>query len=301
MTEPAEQESRVQLGSHERPPGLALHPLLRAPLFLLVGLLLLILVNSLAAGAAPGMPAATRSPLWYALAVTGLLGESWVFLRVFEGRSYRALGVWFFPGWGRELAIGAAIGAALLGIVGATLAAAHAVVFRGLAGGALPGVLRLGGWMFLAAAFEEILFRGYLFQQLLSRAGPIPAVTLFSGLFALAHLGNPSATPLSTLNTFLSGVLLSVAYWKTRALWLPIGLHWSWNFCMGPLLSLPVSGIELSPTLLRVERAGAQWLTGGAYGPEGGAAVAMVCLAATLWLARTRRVSPSLAAAEAVK
>jgi membrane protease YdiL (CAAX protease family) len=291
----------------ERPapsvPGVLIHPVLRVLLFIAVGFLLLLVVNSVAPGAAPGMPRETRSPLWYVLATSGLLLESWLFLRAFHGRSYRALGIWFYPGWGRELAAGAAIGAGLLIAVVAALAATRAVIYRGPAGDAhaLPGLLLLGGWMLLAAAFEEILFRGYVFQRLVDGAGPVAAVAIFSMLFAAAHLGNPSMTALSTANTFLSGVLLSVAYLKTRALWLPIGLHWAWNFTMGPLFSLPVSGLSLQPTLLRFDSTGAKWLSGGAYGPEGGVALSVACVVATLWLVRTRRVSPSPAMAEALE
>jgi membrane protease YdiL (CAAX protease family) len=291
----------------ERPapsaPGVLIHPVLRVLLFIAVGFLLLLVVNSVAPGAAPGMPRETRSPLWYVLATSGLLLESWLFLRAFHGRSYRALGIWFYPGWGRELAAGAAIGAGLLIAVVAALAATRAVIYRGPAGDAhaLPGLLLLGGWMLLAAAFEEILFRGYLFQRLVDGAGPVAAVAIFSMLFAAAHLGNPSMTALSTANTFLSGVLLSVAYLKTRALWLPIGLHWAWNFTMGPLFSLPVSGLSLQPTLLHFDSTGAKWLSGGAYGPEGGVALSVACVVATLWLVRTRRVSPSPAMAEALE
>ncbi len=291
----------------ERPalsaPGVVIHPVLRGLLFVVVGFFLLLLVNSAAPGAAPGMPREARSLLWYVLATSGLLLESWLFLRIFHGRSYRALGLWFYPDWGREMAAGVAIGAGLLVTVVTALGATRAAIFRGPTGDAhaLPGLLFLGGWMLLAAAFEEVLFRGYLFQRLLDGAGSVVAAAVFSALFAAAHLGNPSTTVLSTANTFLAGLLLSVAYLKTRALWMPIGLHWAWNFTMGPIFSLPVSGLSLQPTLLRVDLVGAKWLTGGAYGPEGGVALTAACLAATLWLGRTRRVSPSRAMEEVLK
>jgi len=273
-------------------------------LFLLLGFLILVLVNTVAPGEPPGLPRGTGSILWCALAVLGLLAESWLFLRAFHGRSYRALGLWFYRGWGRELAMGVAVGATLQVAVVGVLVATRAVAFHGLAGGgtsALASILGLGGWMALAAAFEEILFRGYLFQRMLSGRGTILAVAFFSALFAGAHLWNPEAAALSTVNTFLSGVLLATAYVKTRGLWLPIGLHWAWNFMMGPVLSLPVSGLDMSPALLRVELAGPRWLTGGGYGPEGGAVLSVACCIAILWLARTPRVSASPAMEEVLR
>ena len=280
------------------------HPLFRVLLFLLVGFFLLVLVNTVVPERPPGLPEGMWPPLWYALAMPLLVLESWVFLRAFHRKSYRALGLWFYPEWARELASGVAIGAGLLFMVVSALVVARAVSYHGVAASGTPallGILRMGGWMALAAAFEEVVFRGYLLQRMVHGAGPIPAVAVFSALFAVAHLANPSPTALSTVNTFLSGVLLCVAYLRTRALWLPIGLHWGWNFFMGPVLSLPVSGLELRPALLRFEAAGPRWMTGGAYGPEGGVVLTVACAAGIFWLARTRRVSASAAMQEALK
>ena len=308
MTEPANRETEPGRAPTGGPPlsapHISLHPFFRVLLFLALGFCLLVLVNAVAPGAQPGQPRGTRSLLWYAVALPAALLESWLFLHAFHGKSYRALGLWFYRGWGRELATGAAIGAGLLAIVAGGLAATRGASYHGVAGGdkhALAGILATGGWLALAAAFEEIVFRGYLFQRMVNGAGPIRATAVFSAAFAVAHLLNPFAATLSTVNTFLSGVLLSVAYLKTRALWLPIGLHWAWNFCQGPIFSLPVSGLRFTPTLLRVELTGSPWLTGGAYGPEGGVVLTVATLAATFWLARTRGVSASPAAEEALK
>jgi len=119
-------------------------------------------------------------------------------------------------------------------------------------------------------------------------------------LFGFAHLGNPSATPLSTANTVLAGVLLAAAYLKTRALWLPIGLHWAWNFLMGPVLGLPVSGYRLGG-LPGARVSGPEWLTGGTYGPEGSVVLTVVCAVATVWLWRSRSVAPSTAMQQALQ
>jgi hypothetical protein len=62
---------------------------------------------------------------------------------------------------------------------------------------------------------------------------------------------------------------------------------------MGSLLGLPVSGIEaLSPApLLRAADLGPEWLTGGAYGVEGGAACTLAILVSTIFIWRTRALS----------
>ncbi len=240
----------------------------------------------------------------YVLLDAAVLVESWLFLRMFDRRSFRTVGLWFYSGWWKELGRGVGIGSALIGLVVAILLAAGAARYSGLSGAfgeLLPGLGAWAGILFLVAAFEELAFRGYGFQRLVEGLGPLAAVLVFSGLFGGVHLSNPGATALSTASTVLSGVLLSVAYLKTRALWLPIGLHWAWNFFMGPILSLPVSGIEFGPTLLRGRLRGAAWLTGGAYGPEGGVLSIMVILAAIVLLARTRRVATSPAMEEVLK
>jgi hypothetical protein len=59
---------------------------------------------------------------------------------------------------------------------------------------------------------------------------------------------------------------------RTRQLWLSIGLHFSWNFFLGPIFGFPVSGIT-SFTLLQVEISGPDLFTGGAFGPEAGLVV----------------------------
>ncbi len=221
---------------------------------------------------------------------------SWLALRWMDRRSIRTVGLWFYEGWGRELLLGLAGGVVLISVVVAIQLAAGAVRFapgQVTAGGTLAAL----GWyslLFLpAAAFEEFAFRGYPFQRLLEGWGEFVAVFFLSVLFGLVHLGNPNPTVLSTVNTVLAGILLAVAYLRTRGLWLPIGLHFTWNFWMAAVLSLPVSGIELKTKLLRVELSGPEWLSGGAYGPEGSVVCTVVLTAATVWLVRTRLLTVS--------
>jgi membrane protease YdiL (CAAX protease family) len=231
----------------------------------------------------------------YVVANAVLLLVSWVFLRVLDQRSFQALGLWFHTGWARELALGIALGGGLVVVVVALLAGAGWVRYHGWAGDASAGILemaRLAVFVGLAAGFEELIFRGYPFQRLVDSVGPLVALLAFSALFGAAHLRNPAATPLSTANTILSGVLLALTYLKARALWLPLGLHWAWNFLMGPVFALPVSGYWFRPPLFRVEISGPAWLSGGNYGPEGSAILTVVSVIAIVWTWRTKALSP---------
>lgn len=163
----------------------------------------------------------------------------------------------------------------------------------------LLGLIVLFFMIFIAAAFEEVLFRGYPLQVLANQLSPVSAVIIMSGLFALVHIGNSHATFFSTINTALAGIWLSVAYFKTRSLYLATGLHLGWNFSLGAIYGLPVSGVtELNMySLLKTHNLGSAWLTGADYGPEGGAIGAIVLVIGIILLAKfpLLKVSPEMA------
>ena len=83
------------------------------------------------------------------------------------------------------------------------------------------------------------------------------------------------------VNIVLVGIVFAVACLRTGSLWFAIGLHWAWNFGLGALFSLPVSGFRLRGLMVTEIRPVHDWLSGGEFGPEGGA----VGMAAILLLA----------------
>ena len=154
--------------------------------------------------------------------------------------------------------------------------------------------------LIVAAALEELAFRGYAFQTLLRAAPPIVPILLLSIYFGYGHWDNPNRTFFSTANTVLAGVWLAVAYLKTRSLWLPTALHFGWNLTMGAVFGLPVSGLIIPQHSILVSTSGAPvWLTGGSYGPEGGAVATIVVIASTLFIWRVNwfSVAPEMQAA----
>jgi membrane protease YdiL (CAAX protease family) len=181
-------------------------------------------------------------------------------------------------------------GGGVIAVVAGAMYATGAASFSGLRPGAAaaPGdILRLLAFLLLAAAFEELAFRGYAFQRLVEALGPLAATIVSSAFFSLAHLRNPEATLLSSVNTALAGGLLAVAYLRTRGLWMPIGLHFAWNLFQGPVFSFPVSGYRMPELALEAHLAGPVWLTGGGFGPEGSillTGVAVVAIAVLTWL-----------------
>ena len=141
----------------------------------------------------------------------------------------------------------------------------------------------------VAALAEEVAFRGYPFRRLIEAVGPVAATIGMSFLFGLGHALNPGATWTSTLVTMLAGLLLSVAWLRTRGLWLGWGFHFAWNASMGILFGLPISGITDFASIVQTRSFGQLWVTGGDYGPEGASFTAIVLLIGIAILARITR------------
>jgi membrane protease YdiL (CAAX protease family) len=219
----------------------------------------------------------------------------WGCARVLEDLPWRSLGWALHKGWLRDTLFGLLVGGAAVcaaALVGAT-SGGYSFGLNGAAAGATTArTFVVSGVVFLlGAAAEEMLFRGYPLQTLM-RSWPLwVALIPVSVPFALVHLANPNVVPGFTFaNTVLAGAWLGVAYWRTRSLWFPLGLHTGWNWVQGAVLGSPVSGItRITPDpLLRFADAGPAWLGGGTYGIEGGAACTLALLLATLFVWRTR-------------
>jgi hypothetical protein len=161
----------------------------------------------------------------------------------------------------------------------------------------LPAVitsLLVSAALFICAALaEEALFRGYVLQTLTRANLAWVGVLLTSVPFAAAHLSNPHSVLLASLNTGLAGVWLAAAYLRTRSLWFPLGVHWAWNWALGSLFGLPVSGMTtlVKNPLLHGSDLGPAWLTGGSYGIEGGVACTVALIASTIFIWKTRLVN----------
>lgn len=121
----------------------------------------------------------------------------------------------------------------------------------------------MGAWL------EELLVRGYWLQNLEDGLNLFWGVLLSSAVFSVLHLLNPGASLLSSIGIFLAGLFFAFSYLVTRRLWLPMGLHFGWNFFLGPVLGMAVSGID-TPSMLVTNLAGPEIITGGVFGPEAG-------------------------------
>lgn len=212
---------------------------------------------------------------------------------IFEHRPLGSVGLAFHSRWWRELGSGVFIGSAML-----FLTAVLEWIF-GFARFTLSehSMIRAGSFTFavfaVAAVNEEAIFRGYPFQRLVESITPAGAIVVTSALFGIAHLANPHRTWISTLNTSLIGVPLAISYLRTRSLWMPIGMHFAWNFLLGFFLGLPVSGLTISASVLATRVGGPVALTGGPYGPEGGLLTTGAILAVAAYVAFSKNIHVS--------
>jgi membrane protease YdiL (CAAX protease family) len=133
----------------------------------------------------------------------------------------------------------------------------------------------------LSALNEELVFRGFPLQLLVEGIGKWPAIIGMSSLFGALHLNNPNVSILGTVNTIVAGILISLAYVRTRSLWMPYGIHVVWNLGLGFVFGFPLSGIDLA-SLWTTGIAGSDTILGGGYGPEGGLLVTFIFATAAL-------------------
>jgi len=142
-----------------------------------------------------------------------------------------------------------------------------------------------------AAFYEELLSRGYVFSALTDGVGRVGAIAITSLAFGLLHMWNPGRTPGSIANVVLAGVFLAAVLLVTRSLYAATMAHFGWNWLMAVPLHVRVSGLELPNPDYETVETGPDWVTGGAWGPEGGAAAtaAMILALVLLYLWGSRR------------
>ncbi|GAB2856959.1 type II CAAX endopeptidase family protein [Actinocorallia aurea] len=190
----------------------------------------------------------------------------------------------------RATGLGVLIGVGMFGAVIVNIAFIGGYRVDGL--GSLMGAAGLFGFMAAAAVTEELIFRGILFRIIEERVGTWSALALTAVLFGLSHLANEHAGLWGAIAIAIeAGGMLAAAYAATRTLWVPIGLHFGWNFAAAGIFSTEVSGNGATKGLLNAETSGSELLTGGAFGPEASPYAVLFGLLLTvvfLWLAHRR-------------
>jgi membrane protease YdiL (CAAX protease family) len=282
----------------ERVPQAGVSPPWRAVVFILassIGVLALRLAFAplmLRGGSVGGMPLGAFV-LVCALAGGLLVGHTWT-LRTVEPRgwSYVRLGRDSFRA--RPILIGAAAGAVAIGVPSLILLwAGWLRIVPAAPGDSLGMALRSLIGFAPAAAWEELLVRGFFFALLREVWGTTRTVIATSLLFGAMHLQNPGATASSAVFVAIAGLFLGWVLIATESLYATWAAHLAWNVVMAAVLHTPVSGITFAAPNYRTVDAGPDWATGGTWGPEGGiaAVLGMAAIAGLLQLYRrhTRR------------
>jgi CAAX protease family protein len=214
------------------------------------------------------------------------LASYWIYVRLVEKRQVSELShVRAVPELGAGLLIGALMVTAVVGV----LAALGAYQVTGSGGFSMKLLTPLAE-MTLVGVFEEVLCRGIIFGTLEKSLGSQIALLISALLFGLAHLPGAGAGFLAITIAVVAGAFFAAAYMLTRRLWLCIGIHIAWNYTLGTVFSIAVSGRENSG-LLRGTLSGADWLSGGTYGLEASVFTLLVLTVMGsyfLWKARAR-------------
>ncbi|MDR8394337.1 CPBP family intramembrane metalloprotease [Aliifodinibius sp. S!AR15-10] len=211
--------------------------------------------------------------------------STWLAVRYLDNRSFTSLGLKVNKKWWRELGVGFAMGAVVMGVIFSLQLIMGWLSFTGYgwerAWSVVYPIPLLGFFagMMLVGFYEELMFRGYQITNMLegfsgtgnnSRMPVIWAILGSSIIFGILHAGNPNASAISTVNIILAGLVLAMPYLITGSLALSVGLHAAWNFFQGGIFGFPVSGRAVRSSLLSVQETGPDLFTGGSFGPEAG-------------------------------
>jgi hypothetical protein len=127
------------------------------------------------------------------------------------------------------------------------------------------------------AIHEEVVFRGYILNNLMKSMNKYVALAISAALFTLVHGINPNINFVAVVNLMLAGFVLGASYIHTRNLWLPIFFHLSWNYFLGPIYGFEVSGLEFKTTIVQ-EVVGSDLITGGKFGFEGSIILSVILI-----------------------
>ena len=193
-------------------------------------------------------------------------------------------------GWRTEWGVGAAVGWGLcLAVVLPVLLTGN---LHGRLGTGSTGAILLGlATLLVAALGEEVIFRGYAFRRLIAVVGPSWATVLLSVAFGvyLVQANPPSHFLTAVVDGTLFGMLLTMAWLRTHALWLGWGLHFAYRAVAAVVLGLPIAGRGEFGSLSDSFTSGPRWLSGGVFGLDAALLTAVMMLGGMAVLLRVTR------------
>jgi len=189
-----------------------------------------------------------------------------IFRRFIDQESFRSMG--FYPkGFGKDTLFGLGLGALIMATGFTALVNLQEIVWSGT-NMDLRNILLGIGLFVLVALSEELLVRGYVLNNLMKSMHRSIALLVSSVMFSTMHIFNSNFSWIGFWNIILAGILLGLPYIYTKSLWLPIALHFSWNFFQGIIFGFNVSG-HVTYSLFSQTRAADTIWNGGKFGFEG--------------------------------
>ena len=250
-------------------------------LCLLGGLIIYFLLYGLAELAIPAIP-----NVWLKMAACIVIGFVALFIYAVWTNltEHRPISELDLNRTGKDLGLGLLLGVLYFGAVVGLMALAGSYSITGAQFNPIPQLTAF--LMFLiVAVFEEIIFRGILFRMIDDRWNTAAALIVSALLFGAIHIANPGATLWSSFAIAVeAGLLLGAAYKHSGTLWLPIGIHWAWNYVQGNVLGFAVSGTPAGDKIFAPIITGPDWVSGGIFGAEASVPAVVVGLLLTVIL-----------------
>ena len=215
------------------------------------------------------------SPVMLILTGFSLLGSFvalWVATKFIDRKPLMSIGL-SVKDKANEMLIGLGFALAFIGGLFLVLWLIGAINITGYVG-FKPGVFIVSIMLFMAAFDEELIFRGYILNNMMdSTSNRWIALAGSSLLFALLHSGNTNvwSTWVPMTELFAAGFILGISYTFTKNLWFPTFFHFGWNFFQG-LFGFEISGFNVdSWKIISHENTGnvPDIVSGGSFGIEG--------------------------------
>jgi membrane protease YdiL (CAAX protease family) len=224
-----------------------------------------------------------------------LVLAAYITLRWIDRRPFPLLGMCFSLEGLKELLAGLVFGSLYLTACLLILRVSGLVdvTFSGMSSQTLNTMLTYLVVFTAAGILEEVVNRGYLFQALIEGTRVWMAILVFSFIFSFVHIFNEDFSWVSGVCLFLQGILFGLVYFKTRSLWVPIGLHVAWNWTQGPLWGMKVSGTGIGHTFMKSVPRGPELLSGGNFGAEGSLITVIVSAALVLYVWKAKWIKPT--------
>ena len=186
-----------------------------------------------------------------------------VFRRWVDRKPFISIGLQI-SGYGREIISGSMMAVFLLGTICLILKWTDHLKWMDILFDGKDLFLAFGT-IALIAFYEELVFRGYILNNLMDSFPKWIALLISTFLFMLFHWTNPASFGFFTwINNGLLGLILGMNYLYTRNLWFSFSFHAGWNYFEGPLFGFP--GDLKFQTLLQTEMSGDDNITGGVNG-----------------------------------